>query len=256
LTPGATGGDLDPTQALVLAGSGLLAGVLNTLAGGGSLLTLPALLFAGLDAASANATNRIAILLQSVAATHAFRRAGRLPGRALLALAGPTLLGAAAGALLASALPSEVLEPVLLAILPLMAALLLVRPEALAPPEGAAPERPALRHHLALLGAGLYAGFVQAGVGFLFLATLAGGLRYDLVRANALKVALILLLTPLAIGVFAAGDLLLWAPGLVLGAASATGAVVSVRFAVRHPAWLRWVVLAIVLVSTIALVLR
>ena len=89
---------------VVLAVAGVAAGYVNTIAGAGSMLTLPALLFTGLDAGSANATNRIAVLFQGIAAAIAFHRSGVRVGRVTALVALPASIGAVLGSLLASAL--------------------------------------------------------------------------------------------------------------------------------------------------------
>ncbi len=243
-------------ELLALGGAGLAAGFINTLAGGGSLLTLPALMLTGLDASVANATNRIGVLSGSLSASYSFARSRHLDPRVVARLAGPMLIGAAAGALAAAKVPSHTLEPILLATLVGMALLLALRPSILAPAPDEAPREPGPQALLELAAAGFYAGFLQAGIGFILLAVLAGRLRHDLVRANALKVALVLPLTAVAIGIFWWQGLIRWVPGLTLGLASAIGARLAVRFAVRHTAALRWLVLVAVTVLAVAVALR
>jgi len=107
-----------------------------------------------------------------------------------------------------------------------------------------------------LFVAGLYGGFLQAGVGFVFLAVLAGMLRIDLARANALKVALVLPYTLLALAIFALADQVDWAIGALLGISSAAGAWAGVNVAITHTEWLRWLVLGIVVTCALATGLR
>ncbi|MFN3236101.1 MAG: sulfite exporter TauE/SafE family protein, partial [Pseudomonadales bacterium] len=174
---------------LVIAG--LIGGFINTLAGGGSMLTLPVLMMMGMPADVANATNRVGVFLQSATAARGFKNYDRLDSGAILPMLVPTVLGALAGSLLASFLPVWLLKPTLLAAMVAMAIYMIVKPEGVTAPEGSKAygvfEKPA--GFIALFFAGVYGGFVQAGVGFILIAALAGSLRYDLVRANALKVA-------------------------------------------------------------------
>ncbi|MEZ4265033.1 MAG: sulfite exporter TauE/SafE family protein [Myxococcota bacterium] len=246
----------ESVELLALAGAGLAAGFINTLAGGGSLLTLPVLMLTGLDASVANATNRVGVLTGSLAASHAFVRSRHLDPREVARLAGPTLLGAAVGALAAALVPSDTLEPILLATLVAMALLLALRPSILAPSADELPREPTGRALAELAAAGFYAGFLQAGVGFILLAVLAGRLRHGLVRANALKVALVLPLTVVALAIFWWQGLIEWVPGLAVGLGTAAGARLGVRFAVRHSAALRWLVLAAVCALAVAVALR
>lgn len=242
-----------------IAAAGLTAGFVNTLAGGGSLITLPALMWAGLPADIANGTNRVGILLQSATAALTFDGASKLDRRALPWLLLPALVGSALGAGLATLLDAATLEPIILVCMVVFALLLAVRPAILAPPEGADPvdvrSRPAA--FATVLAAGFYAGFLQAGVGFVLLAVLGGVLRYDLVRANAIKVVLVLALTVVALGIFIADDLVRWAPGLVLAVSGALGGFLAARFALTKGAKvLRWVVFAAVCVEVVVLVAR
>ncbi len=155
--------------ALVLAG--LFAGFVNTLAGGGSMLTLPALMMLGMPADIANATNRVGVLLQSIAGVRGFHANDKLDSQAIGPILVPTLIGALCGSLIASYLPVAALKPVLLGSMILIALITLFKPSVVAPPAGTIPyklrQRPAAI--VGLFCAGLYGGFVQAGVGFISL---------------------------------------------------------------------------------------
>lgn len=220
---------------LLLSAAGVIAGFVNTLAGGGSFLTLPALMLLGMPADVANGTNRVGVLIQSLAGVKGFDRHGALAREALLPVLLPTVPGAVAGALVASWMPTALLKPVLLTTMIGMALLTVLRPSTVAPPAGTPARRLAETPAAALwlFGAGFYGGFIQAGVGFVLLAALAGVLRYDLVRANALKMACTALFSILALSVFATRDQVLWVPGLVLAVAQVVGVQASVRFALR-----------------------
>lgn len=246
---------LDPITGLVLVGAGLVAGFFNTVAGGGSLLTLPALMLAGLPADVANGTNRLSVLTQSVAGVGAYAKEGRLAREAILPVLAPTVSGSFLGALVASQVPEEVLRVVLLAMLVLVAALLGFFPKVITPAEGEEPRT--LREHpvgaLGLFATGLYGGFVQAGVGFLLLSVIGGMLRFDLVRANALKLVCTTVFGVVALAVFVAAGQVAWVPGLVLAGAAAVGSRVGVSFATRVPAVvLRRVLLVAVIASCLA----
>jgi uncharacterized membrane protein YfcA len=237
---------------LLLAGAGYLAGFINTIAGGGSMLTLPAFMMLGLPADIANGTNRVGILMQSLAGTRGFYKAGKLAPETIIPTLIPTLGGSLAGSLMASYLPVTWLKPALLGTMLAMALLMLLQPSVVAPPPGtpayALRDRPLA--WLGLFAAGLYGGFVQAGVGFILIAALAGGLRYDLVRTNALKMAITATLTLVALGVFIARGQVLWIPGLLMAAGTVMGAVTSVKFAIAVPqSVLKWVLFGMVLIS-------
>ena len=108
--------------------SGILSGFLNTVAGGGSLLVLPLLVFSGLDMGVANATNRVAILLQSVTASRSFIREGALDVRQILPIALPAVLGSLAGTFVAIQLDEKMLRGLIALVISVMALLLVFRP--------------------------------------------------------------------------------------------------------------------------------
>lgn len=218
---------------LVLVAAGVFAGFVNTVAGGGSMLTVPALMLLGMPADYANGTNRVGILQQSLTGIRGFNRSGKLDRSAILPVVVPTMSGAVLGALAAVWISPDTLKPVLLGTMIAMALLMLVAPNVMAPPEGTPTytlkERPL--GLLVLFGAGLYGGFVQAGVGFILIAGLALGLRYDLVRTNALKAVCTALFSVAALAVFIVSGHVDWIPGIVLAAAMTVGALFGVRFA-------------------------
>ncbi len=236
----------------MLVAVGVISGFINTLAGGGSMLTLPALMLLGMPADIANGTNRVGVLMQSVTGARGFRNKGKLEESALVPVLVPTVIGAMAGSVLASYLPLWVLEPVLLVTMITMALIMLVQPEAVAPPESSRPftvgERPVAAVGLFL--AGVYGGFVQAGVGFILIAALAGGLRFDLVRANALKTVCTAVFAGTALIVFTLRSQVWWIPGLILAVGSVIGAMTSVHFAINvSQKTLKWILFVMVFLT-------
>lgn len=231
---------------------GVLSGFINTLAGGGSMLTLPAMMMLGMPADVANGTNRVGVLMQSITGAKGFNDQDRLDRSAILPVLIPTVGGALAGSLMASFMPVWVLEPVLLGAMVAMALIMVIRPETVAPPEGTEPYRLADRPiaGVGLFLAGVYGGFVQAGVGFILIAALAGGLRYDLVRTNALKTVCTAIFSAVALAVFALRGQVWWIPGVVLAIGSILGAMASVRFAINvSQNTLKWILFVMVTAS-------
>ncbi|CAA0091285.1 putative membrane transporter protein YfcA [Zhongshania aliphaticivorans] len=234
---------VSPWFAVLLIAVGIVAGVINTLAGGGSNLTLPALMLMGLPADVANATNRVGVLMQSVAAAKDFDKHGQLARHDLLGILKPTLLGSLVGAVIAAFAPSDWLKPALLIAMVSMALIILIRPNIVAPPLGtkalSVSESP--KAWGMLFVAGIYGGFVQAGVGFILIAALAGGLRYDLVKTNAIKLVCAAALTLTALAVFVWQGLVAWLPGLILAVGTVIGAKIGVRVALNiSPQGLKW----------------
>lgn len=242
----------------LLAVLGMIAGWINTLAGGGSNLTLPMLMVLGLPPDVANGTNRVGVIMQGAVAVKGFHKYGRLDTRSIGPILVPSLLGGVIGALAAAVLPNVALKPLLLGTVLTMSLIILVRPNFIAPEPGT-PVRSPNDHRGAWWGlfvAGIYGGFVQASVGFILLAALAGGLRYDLVRANALKMVCTLAFTSVSLGIFIWFDLIAWIPGLVLAVGTMIGTYASVRFAVSvEQNTIKWILFVMTLVSCVAAVL-
>ena len=227
--------ELSLAAVMLLGITGFLAGGINTVAGGGSNLTLPALMLLGLPADIANGTNRIAVVMQCVVGLRGYDKHKTLDRPALMPILIPNMLGGVLGAIAAALMPNLYLKPVLLLTILSMTAVILIKPEIIAPPPGTPTLSPRDNRGAwwSLFGAGVYGGFVQAGVGFILLAALAGGLRYDLLRANALKTACALAFTSIALIVFIVFDQVSWIPGLILACGTMLGAHLAVKVAVR-----------------------
>ena len=237
--------------ALVVAG--LVGGCLNTLAGGASMITVPTLMLLGMPADHANGTNRLGILFGAATGVREFNKSGKLDKGAILPMLFPLISGAALGALSTTWLPPDILKPTLLGSMIAIAAVTLLLPDVVAPSEGTRNytlrERPV--GVLMLFGAGFYGGFVQAGVGFVLIAALAMGLRYDLLRTTALKVAATALFGAVSLTVFVLTDRVEWVSGAFLAAGMATGALISVRFALNaDKRVIRWILLVTVCAAT------
>lgn len=241
-----------------LCGAGLAAGFINVMAGGGSFLTLPALMLLGLPADVANGTNRVGILLQSLTGSMSFYRRDVFRAQDVLPALIPSGLGAVLGALGAAVTPDTLLKPVLLTALILMALWITFRPKSFAGGgDGEATPAARRRAAIALFGAGLYGGFVQAGVGFMLLGAFAGVLGMRLTKANAMKLVCTAVFSGVALAVFIVAGQVRWVPGLVLAAATIAGTQLGVRFALRAPqALLRWILLVAVLASCVAAFLK
>ena len=224
--------------------AGLFAGTLNVIAGGGSLLTLPLMIFLGLPPTVANGTNRVAIVIQNVGASWSFQRRGFLSKEWLIFAIPPALVGALLGTVAAVNIEELAFQRILAVILVGAAAWTVWHPTK--PPEEGDAGPPTGRKRLAYTAVffvvGVYGGFIQAGVGFIILAaTTAGGL--NLIRGNALKVALVLSFTPLALALFAYSGKVDWAMGFALAAGNFLGGLAGVRLQIlKGHAWVRGVV--------------
>jgi uncharacterized membrane protein YfcA len=235
---------------------GVIAGFLNVLAGGGSLLTLPLLIFFGLPAATANGTNRVAIFCQNIFAITGFKRQGVFPIRLALLCMPPALLGSYLGANLAINV-DEMLFRRLLAMIMVGVLLFMVFDPM---KRFRSQERPMTPMRTVVLivsffGVGVYGGFVQAGVGFLIItALLVHGL--DLVRINAVKVLVIFAFTAVALGVFIVHGQVDYVLGLSLAVGNSLGGWIATHYAVKkgHD-WIKRFVIVTVLVFALRLLL-
>jgi uncharacterized membrane protein YfcA len=232
-------------------GVGFLAGFINTLAGSGSLLTLPLLMFLGLPANVANGTNRIAILLQNVVGVASFKQQKVLDMRLGIWLALPTIVGSIIGAQIAIELNELVMKRIIGGLLVVMFVLILYKPGTwIKDQAGQVHAKPGILQMIIFFFIGIYGGFIQAGVGLFLLAGLVMGAGVDLVKANALKVFIVLLYTPLALGIFMLNNQVNYKWGLILAAGNMLGAFVGARVAVSWGAtFVRWVLLAVILIS-------
>jgi len=241
-------------QAVALFAIGAFTGVVNVLAGGGSLLTLPLLIFFGLPATVANGTNRVGILFQSVTAIGGFRRQKMLPvGLALLCTA-PAVAGSLLGARLAVEIDDALFERILALIMIGVLAFMVLDP--MKKHRVTAVHFTPLRVAVLLVSffaIGVYGGFVQAGVGFLIITgLLAQGL--DLVRINAVKVFVTLVFTVAALAIFVAHGQVDWPMGLALAAGNGAGGWIGTHVAVKkgHD-WIKKVVSLTVFVFALKL---
>ena len=209
---------------------GVVAGVVNTLAGGGSLLSVPLLVLLGLPGTLANATNRVGVLLQNGVAAWGFQAQGVSGLRGSLPLLIPSALGAAVGATVVSQLPDDVFER-LFGVLMLVLLVPTLRKTG-TQQQTESRDRPAWIQGLVFFGIGLYGGAFQAGVGLLmvFALSISG---VDLVRANSIKVVIMFCFTAAAIPIFVLANQIVWPFAIVLGIGFAVGGALGSRIAVR-----------------------
>jgi uncharacterized protein len=234
--------------------TGFAAGFINTLAGSGSLLTLPVLILLGLPANVANGTNRVGVLLQNVVAVATFRRHGALDTTGAWRLVVPSVVGSLLGAALAVDLDEALLRKVIAALMLVMLGIMLLKPERWLAEHPRERSMPAWVEIPMLFAIGVYGGFIQAGVGIFLVTGLVLGSGFTLVTANALKNLIVLILTIAALAVFVVNDQVHWQLGLLLAVGQAAGAWVAVRMAVKRGArFVRWIVIAVIVVAASAL---
>ncbi len=228
---------MDPGTIVLLGGAGFGAGAVNAVAGGGSLISFPALLAAGYPSVTANVTNSVAVLPGYVGGSLSYRRELAGQGERIRALTPTSILGTVAGAALLLTSPASVFDAVVPWLILAACALLALQPRAAAIAQR---HRDGRRSTLALHGglflAAVYGGYFGAGLGIMLLALLGVLLPDDLQRLNALKGVLSLVVALAAAVAFALFGPVAWDAALVIGVASLAGGAAGVRVARRLPA--------------------
>ena len=217
---------------LLALGIGLSTGFINTLAGSGSLVTLPFLIFLGLPANVANGTNRVSILLAAFIGMVTLQRKMRMNLRGTYIYIIPAVLSAMAGAWLAAELQATVMQTVIGIVMTIMLIPLLLNPKRwLREVQG--DQNPRLKPLLVfiVLAIGFYGGFIQAGMGVIFLTAFVLIAKYTLPQANILKNLIVFLYTIPVLAIFIYNDQVNWEIGGIMALGQGTGAWVAGTFA-------------------------
>ncbi|NOZ36057.1 MAG: sulfite exporter TauE/SafE family protein [Chlorobi bacterium] len=234
---------------------GIFVGFVNTLSGSGSLLTLPFLISLGLPANVANGTNRIAILLQNIVGVASFKKQKVFEFKEGIWLALPVIIGAILGASVAVKISDEIMEKIIAVILVFMFLLLIFKPNIwLKEQSKKLTTKPNAVQFIVLFFVGIYGGFIQAGVGLFLLAGLVLGAGFDLVKANAVKLFIILLFTIFALAIFIYNGNVDFKIGFILAGGNMLGAFIASKFAVdKGPKFVRYVLLAALFLASLKL---
>ena len=232
-------------QAVILIVVGFFAGVINTLAGGGSLFTLPVLIFLGLPPNIANGTNRIAIVIQSLSGALGYKSKGisNFPFNIYLGISAS--IGAVIGAQIAIDLDGRLFNRILAIILIVVGGLILMNAKNLT---HKLPERLTGKYLLfGIIGfffIGIYGGFINAGIGIVIMLFLNRINRLSLVKTNASKTAIVFIYSSLALAVFAFNDAINWKLGLLMALGTSVGAWWASRWSVKKgDQVIRWAML-------------
>ena len=219
-------------QSLILLFSvGIVSGFINVNAGGGSSLTLPTLIFLGLDSALANGTNRISILIQSYSAVYSFKKEKYSDFKLSFKIAWLTLPGSIIGSLLVLNLSDEVFEKVLGAVMIGIIITMIIPRKKVNVIDGN--NKISWSVYLAMFFIGFYGGFIQVGVGFILMAVLQHLMKLDLLSVNMHKVFIVMIFTIPATIVFIVTGNVNWAMALTLAAGNSLGAWWAAKFAVK-----------------------
>ena len=230
--------------------SGVFVVFINTLAGGGTAISIAVLMMLGLPANVANGTNRIAVIFQNITSVQAFNKKKLLPWRKATLLALPTIIGSVIGAWIAVDINEAFFRKAMAVIMLIMLFFVLVKPSVWLKEQKHLTEKPiSIIEIIIFFLIGIYGGFIQIGVGYYLLAAIVLGSGFDLVRANAVKVWIVLLYTLAAIMVFIFNKQVHWQFGLIHAIGNIIGAWIATRLAIRRGVeFVRWVIIVIILI--------
>ena len=244
-------------ELLFMWGVGIFAGFINILAGGGSFLTLPLLIFLGLPPNVANGTNRLAILMQNVTAVGRFKQLNYSPGKFGIIAGLFALPGAILGTWLATVVSNAQFKTSLAVIMLIMTVFTLImtnreKSRTITPDEYTGGWKIAGPIYFAI---GFYGGYIQAGIGFLLVAILLWqGL--NLVHGNAVKLTIITMFTTISLIIFAFNHQVNWVAGALLGIGNIMGGLLGAQVSVKKGhGFIKKVVSVAVIVFAIKLLL-
>lgn len=234
-------------QITVLIFSGLAVGFINTLAGGGSVISLSVLMLMGLPAPVANGTNRIAVTIQTLTAATVFRRKKVLDLRKGTLLGIPSAIGSLLGAYIAVDINEQVFEKAFAIIMLVMLIFVFFNPDKyIYGKKHLVDKKVTWLQVVIFFFLGIYGGFVHVGIGYFLLAALVLNAGYDLVRANAVKVLIVLMYMPFTFLVFMYFGDINWTYGLVMMIGSVAGAFIASHLAVKKGIiFVKWVVVGV-----------
>ena len=239
----------------LLIGAGVFAGFVNTIAGGGSLLTLPLLIFMGLPPAVANGTNRIAIAVSSLSANigYASKNIKTYPFSIYLGIA--AIFGAILGARIAIEIDGAIFNRILAIIMIVVVLIMVFKPKMA---DHTSQERTSGKYLfislIAFFFIGIYGGFINAGIGFIIMLFLNIFNKINLVLVNAVKVGVVFIYTIAALVTFAISGNVNWLYGLILAVGTSVGAWTASRFSVdKGESFIKLVMIVMVLLMAVKL---
>lgn len=221
--------ELDLGITLILVISGIIVGAINTLAGGGSVVTVTMFTALGLPITIANGTNRIAVFLQNFTATITFLRKGTFNLKHGLLLSVPVIIGNIAGSLVATHINDSIFK-ICFGVILVIILLYLIFDSRIKIKEGHNLDiKP--WHYLLFLGIGFYGGYIYIGIGYLILAITLWAMRMDIMTANAIKNFVIFVATPFSLAVFMINGQIDYLFGIPHGVGNIIGSFLASHYA-------------------------
>jgi hypothetical protein len=229
---------------------GIAAGIINTLAGSGSVLTLSVLIFAGLPASIANTTNRLGILMQGLVAVFQYKRHGQLRWEDSYPILIPTIIGSLFGGWTAIELRENVLETTVGVIMIILMLMMFFEKKIKSWQQKVIIDEQSLTQKIirfiVFLGIGFYGGFIQAGIGLLLFVALAFTMQLEAVRANGIKLLLVLFYTVPVFIFFIFRHPIDWKMGFILALGQMIGAWYASHYSIKSPhasVWMKRLIL-------------
>jgi uncharacterized membrane protein YfcA len=245
-----------PEILILLIGSGFLIGVVNTLAGSGTAIGYAVFIWLGLPPSVANGSVRIGVIPQTLVASLKFYKHKLIDLRTALIIAVPTTIGSITGAQIAVSIDQEIFKKVIGLSMIIILFFIIFKPERFLTEKKRPNQNTKFRlfHGLLYFIIGIYGGFIHIGVGIFLLMALVSVSGYDLVKANGLKVFIVLIYSPFALGVFMLNHEVYYAVGLISAVGNTLGGVLASNFAIKHGAKpVRWFLIIVILVFTLYL---
>jgi uncharacterized membrane protein YfcA len=241
---------------IILICSGIIVGFINTLAGGGTVVSLSVFMFFGLPPLVANGTNRVAIFFQNATAVGYFQKNKLIDWRFISRLAAPVIAGSILGAVIAGFISNHLFQYIFAVVIILFGISLIFNPDRYIHERTDLVKRKiSWQQYLLYFFIGMYGGFVHVGIGYLFLAALVLSNGYDLLKANVLKNVLTLLFVSFSLIVYAWQGNVNWSFGLIHAIGNVIGASLAARLAVKKGApFIRYIVLILVVIVVLQLV--
>lgn len=236
----------------ILIIAGFLVGLINTFAGNGTALTYSLFLAMGFDASIANGTPRLGVVMQTLSASLSFKKQNILELKTGFILGIPTVLGSVVGAQIAVSIDKALLEKIIAMLMILMLFFILYKPEnwIKGKPE-INKKKISIAHLITYFLIGIYGGFIHIGVGILLLFALVMISGFDIIKANALKVFIVLLYSPFSLIIFMYNNQVEYAVGLISSIGNLFGGIIAAQFAISWGGnFLKWFLIIVILISS------
>lgn len=236
--------------------AGLMAGIVNTLAGNGSVFTLSLLLVTGLPAGLANGTNRVGAFVQCLVSVFTFRKSSKFKPllQESLWLMIPTILGSIIGATYATQVTDELLTKVIGYLMVFMLGIVLLKPKRWLIETAARKNNKSILNFVLFFGIGWYAGFIQMGMGILFLAALVLLSKYSIIDANFIKIIICVILLLPALLIYIYNDQVAWKPAIALAIGQGFGGWLATKYALENESAAKWIRYVLIVMITLAIV--